>query len=103
MTLYKSVDESISLLCRNCKEGKISIGEFQAGLLANITQIISLEDKNIRNSLHNLEAELDGILALYYGGSEIDNLNSIFINNDRCLDELIIPIIQKMQDTIDPL
>ena len=101
MTIYKTVDKSIASLCKNSINGDISIGEFQTCLLENISQIVSLEDKQIRNTLYDLEAELDSKLALYYGAIEIGNLNSKFLNRDEELKEMVEPIIQKILSVID--
>ena len=100
MTIYKSVDDSILLLCNKCLNGGISIGEFQSSLLSRIAQIISLEDKQIRSTLYDLEAELDGALALYYGCDEIGQINYKFLNTDEQLKEMISPIIRRIQYTI---
>lgn len=100
MTIYKLIDEDILVLCANYISGRISVGQFQSDLLDNIRKIVSIEDKKTRDQLFDLEAELDGNLALYYGSDGVNNLNNLFFNKDDLLREITFNTIYKIRNLL---
>ena len=100
MTLYRDIDKEIVSICDEYIRGDISVGSFQDALLRLAHGIESLEDRDVRNKLLNLEASLDVNLALYLGAEGIDKLDELFFTQDKTLQESTKDIVEAIKKSV---